>query len=418
MASTQMGKIARHWENRDKRSHSLTQVTDRLIKKIIARMKRPKHTRANRIDVLIGDSGIGKSTVLRKLADRLSVITGDVWKAKLWHVATQGFEDNTGLPIIEEHQVNGKMQKVATFAKADHVPGAVWQPHYTLGILDELPTAPPLIQNQLREMIDGQINGSPIDPKCLLIGTGNPPDARFVTVNALDNALEKRLKIYIVIPTKSELLEVWSQIMPDLIYKFLMMHQEFIDAISPREWEGVSKDVQDLVDGGGTLQEAAEEATDALIEYPNIEVKLRQWLQWGDDPRHYPLRGLQIMKATDNEMATYQGYLEHWLQERNLRGLAGQSAQDLVRTLNLTAEEELKKDEDRIARNVTQFLIPLAELEANDMAKTILEVVMNGVLVSQICLNLKANKKTLKAMSEALKRFHLMRSKISAVATG
>ena len=89
-----------------------------------------------------------------------------------------------------------------------------------------------------------------------------------------------------------------------------------------------------------------------------------------------------------------------------------------MRTLNLTAEEELKKDEDRIARNVTQFLIPLAELEANDMAKTILEVVMNGVLVSQICLNLKANKKTLKAMSEALKRFHLMRSKISAVATG
>ena len=417
MASTQMGKIARHWENRDKRSHSLTQVTDRLIKKITARMKRPKHTRANRIDVLIGDSGIGKSTVLRKLADRLSVITGDVWKAKLWHVATQGFEDNTGLPIIEEHQVNGKTQKVASFAKADHVPGAVWQPHYTLGILDELPTAPPLIQNQLREMIDGQINGAPIDPKCLLVGTGNPPDARFITVNALDNALEKRLKIYIVVPTKTELLEVWSQIMPDLLYKFLMMHQEFIDAISPREWEGVSKDVQDLVDGGGTLDEAAEEATDALIEYPNIEVKLRQWLKWGDDPIHYPLRGTQIVNATDAEMETYQGYLEQWLQERNLRGLAGQSTHDLVRTLNMMTEEELKKDEDRIARNVTQFLIPLAELEANDMAKSVLEIVMNGVLVSQICLNLKANKKTLKSMSEALKRFHLLRSKISAAQT-
>lgn len=381
-------------------------------------MKRPRAERANRIDVLIGESGIGKSTVLRKLADRLAAVTGQPWKPHLCHVATQGFEDNTGLPVIETRKTGRHTQKVATFAKAEHVPGAVWQPHYTLGILDELPTAPPLIQNQLRELIDGQINGEPIDPKCLLIGTGNPPDARFVTVNALDDALEKRLKIYVIEPTQEELLAAWSRLMPDIVYKFLLMNRTFIDALSPREWEGVSKDVQDLIDGGGTLIEAGEEAADALIAAPEVEVAFRQWLKWGDDPERYPIRGQQVVQAENGQMGTYAARVDRWLKS-NQRGLAGESARDLVRTLNMTPAEDIKKmDMDTIATNVVQFIVPYTQNEANDMANAVLEIVVDSELVDKVCALLGQETKTLAALTEAVRRFHIMRSKSGAAAAG
>ena len=414
MSSTQMGKVARYWQYRDKRSVSLTQATDRVVKKAVARMKRPKKDRANRIDVFIGESGTGKSTVLRKLADRLTAATGNPWQSKLVHVATQGFEDNTGLPIIKKVERGGRKQQIAGFAPADHVPGAVWQDHYTLGILDELTTAPPLIQNQIREWIDGQINGQPIDPKCLLIGTGNPPDAKFVTVNALDDALEKRLKIYVIVPTQDELLSVWSQIMPDTVYKFLLMNQMFIDALSPREWEGVSKDVQDLIDGGGTLEEASEEATDALIEHPDVEIKFREWMKWGDNPDRYPIRGQQILDAENGQVVTYVKRVEGWL-KHNQRGLAGASALDLVRTLNMTPKEDLEKlGMDRLADNIVQFVVPYTENEANDMANAILKIVLSSELVDKVCALLGQKPTSLASLSESVKRFHIMKSKLDA----
>ena len=103
--STSMGKIARHWGAKDRRHHSLTEVIHRLTQKFTARILQPKETRANRIDILIGESGIGKSTVLHQLPDRLAKTTGKPWRMKLWHVGGQAFEDVTGLPIIMEDVV-------------------------------------------------------------------------------------------------------------------------------------------------------------------------------------------------------------------------------------------------------------------------------------------------------------------------
>lgn len=418
MAGPSMGKIAQFWAQRSTHNQSLTQVMSRLLMKLSARSKKPRHERANRIDILIGESGIGKSTILGLLADRLAKVTNKTWRHKLWHVGTQGFEDNTGLPIVEERKVGEHVQKVATFAKADHVPGAVWWPDgFTLGILDELPSAPTLVQNQIREIIDGQLNGSPIDPNCLYVATGNPPDPRFVTVNALDAAIEKRLKVYIVVPTSEELLQVWSSSMPDMIYKFLLMHHSFIDTLSPREWEGISKDVQDLLDGGGSINDALQEASDELIGCPNVEVALRKFIKFGEDPYYYPILGRDIIDASQAQMRTFLTLLTRWIKD-DQRGLVGASNSDLVRAIaGLTTVKPA--DKPQTAQNIYLFMELLAENDCVDMAKMAMESFFNNGdnkgLTNDVCTLLRKSK-ALKKLADTVTRYHASREKLHAVA--
>lgn len=392
---------------------------------------------------MIGESGIGKSTVLRQLADRLSKKTGKVWKGQPWHVGGQAFEDVTGLPVIMEDVVleDGtvmsrdeytsvmaaahkepdpkKLQAAvealrikethrrATFAKSEFVPGAIWRDYCTVGILEELPTAPTLIQNQIREMIDGKLNGDPIDPNCLYVGTGNPPDPRFVTVNALDEALEKRLKIYIIEPTQDELLQVWERIMPETIYKFLVMEKPFIEALSPREWVGVAKDVHDVQLGGGSFEEAIEEAVDELLDHPNIAIKLRKFLKFGNDPFYYPVLGRQLLVATAQEMQLFMALIERWIKE-DKRGFVGESKNDLLRTLgNITAEEFNAwdtKTKERAANNIVVFIEALAATNCNDMAKQTLSHAFTSPLITLVSQKMRKSA-AIKQMTDVMQKF-------------
>jgi MoxR-like ATPase len=452
MAGTSMGKIARHWGEREKRSHSLTEVLNRLTQKFAARIEQPKKERANRIDILIGESGIGKSTILGALPDKLARTTKKEWKAKLWHVGGQAFEDVTGLPIIKEDVVLAdgsimsrdeynsamavaqkdpdpkKMQAAvaglqvsethrrATFAKSEFVPGAIWHDHCTVGILDELSTAPTLIQNQIREMIDGQLNGDPIDPNCLFVATGNPPDPRFVTVNALDEALEKRLKIYIVKPTQDELLQVWERIMPKTIYSFLLMERSYIDALSPREWVGVAKDVADVRSGGGSFEEAIEEAVDELLDHPNIAIKLRKYLKFGDDPYYYPILGKQLLAASKKEMALILALMERWIKD-DKRGYVGESKNDLLRALGNLTKDEFDgwdaKRKDRSAVNVVEFIETLAAVKCNDMAKQTLAHSFTTPLVTQVSQKMRQSP-AVKQMTDVMQKFEQMKEQLGA----
>lgn len=406
MAGPSMGKMAKAWANKDKRSHSLSEIVTLLVMKAVAWMRATAagKKRVNRIPLILGDSGIGKSTTLLGVfMDRLMSATGQPWQAKLWHVGTQGFEDVTGMPIIVDSAAGEHVQKVATFAKSDFVPGAVWWPDgFTLGILDELASAPTLIQNQLREMIDGQLNGDPIDPRCFYVGTSNPPDPRFTTVNAVDAAIEKRLKVYTVVPTSEELLQVWSKIMPDLIYKFLLMNRSFIDALSPREWHGVAQDVQDVIDGGGSLNDAVGEASDELYDNAPVEVALQKFVKFGTDPYYYPILGRDMISADDKQHYQHVKLAERWLKE-NQRGLVGESNNDLVRALNGVKDDKL--DKRRTARNVFEFLELLAANDCVDMVKTAMESVFNGPLVQSVS-ELMRDSKALKTLSETVQRFH------------
>ena len=414
--------------------------------KLSARAMQPRKERINRVDILIGDSGIGKSTVLGLLADRLADKTGKPWRSKLWHVGTQGFEDITGMPEIEQVDVrngapsthaqriseleimlykakNAKerdalntqlaelraeqaayIRPVSRFAKADHVPGAVhWPEGYTLGIVDELPTASPQVQNIFREIVDGQLNGEPVDPNCVYVATGNPPDPRFVTVNALDEAIEKRLKVYVVVPTASELLDVWANRMPSLIYKFLLMNQAFIRDLAPREWSGVARDVQDVYDGSGSLKLALDEASDELrYNHPSIDARLRKFVEYGDDPHYYPILGRDLLDADEKQHEEHMAVVKYWL-EKDQRGFVGETNNDLIRAVRTLSTSELPADGgEAYSRNAADFLVMLSEHNCNDMVMTVLDLALHAKVMGKAIERIKGSPTTLKKLADMI----------------
>ena len=393
---------------------TLSEISRRLVMKYKARLTRPANERTNRIDIIIGDPGIGKSTTMRLLADKLAAVTGKPCRTMMWHVATQGFEDNTGLPIIDEVNEGEHIQKVAKFAKANHVPGAVWWPDgYTIGVLDELPTASIPVQNQIREMIDGQLNGEPLDPNCILLGTGNPPSAEYLTVNALDAAIESRLKVIIAQPSKEELLSVWSDIMPDLIYGFLLTNDGFIGALTPREWVGVAMDAQDVKDGGGTLDDQISEVTLDLVGKADVQEALRRYLKFGNSPEYYPILGRDMVNANAEKMKEYMARLKKWVNDSN-DGLLGATTTDFSRVLS----KKLTKDDvvsvEQAAQNVIDVIDLTAANNRTDIARSLLDsVFMSGdikLVVWDQLPKVKDNR-ILKQFAEVIERTREMQAK-------
>ena len=417
-----LGKMARVWEGRDKRKISLTNVVRRMVMKIAAMIKHPRSEWVNRIAVLLGEPGIGKSTVLRKMVDHLALKTGEVWRAHLLHVGSRGMEDNTGLPVIEEH--NGK--KVAGWASPKQIPGAVhWLDDdgnpkgYTLGILDELPSAQPSVQDQIREMIDGTIPGSgdPVDPRCVYIAAGNPPEAKHVTANLIDDAIEKRFKVYAVVPTTEELLQVWSDptIMPDMLYKFLSMNTAAIQHLSPREWEGVGKDAQYMLEAGGSHNDALVEIEDELHEYPDVTTVLRQFFEHGDDPFYYPIRGTKILSATKANMANYMELMRRWIADGGKDALLGETSNDLQRVMRNTPSSELA-DIKTASDNLYQLMNFLAGQKYPDMVKAIMGAVCSTPLVGKVSTKMRKSE-NLMNMNLSLEKAQQFAEQIGATAS-
>lgn len=418
--SVALGKMARVWENREKDSISLTEVI-RLMTLVIASMiKHPRREWVNMIMVLLGEPGIGKSTILKRvLIEKLKTATGENWRAKLLHVGTRGMEDNTGLPIIKEQQG----RKIAGWAAPEQIPGAVhWlnddgtPAGYTLGIFDELPSATPHVQDQIRELIDGTMPGSgdPIDPQCVFVGAGNPPEAKHITVNVIDDAIEKRFQVYAVVPTTEELLQVWSDssIMPDLMYRFLMVNTHAIQNLSPREWEGISKFAMYVKESGGSQTDVFSVLSRALQECPDVLATLRVYFQHGDDPMYYPIRGNKLLAATEKELQSYLKIMEAWVSDNSRGALLGASINDLQRMLKLATNEELKGNKTA-ATNVYEVLNFLASNKRADMVKALFEVTHSTPLCTLVATKLKKSPH-LPAMNAASTRAAMTAKELNA----
>ena len=418
----ELGKMARVWENRETNNISLTDVITVMVMKISSMIRHPRQEWVNRIMVLLGEPGIGKSTILKKvLIKALIKATGENWRAKLLHVGSRGMEDNTGLPIITEQQG----RKIAGWAAPEQIPGAVhWlnddgEPAgFTLGIFDELPSATPSVQDQIRELIDGTIPGSgdPVDPRCVYVGAGNPPEAKHITANIIDDAIEKRFKVYAVVPTTEELLQVWSEstLMPDLLYRFLMVNTHAIGHLSPREWEGVGKDALYIKESGGTTSDIMNEMASELQHCPDVVATLRVYFQHGDDPSYYPVRGLKLLVADAQELAELLSIMGVWVGDRNREALLGASINDLQRALKMTDDTELK-DNKIASKNVYEVLNFLAASKRADMVKSLIEVVHSTPLVTTVANKMRRSPH-LKEMDKFSKRAIQTVQKINAAA--
>jgi len=401
------GIIAQAWANKDRLKLTLTQVRQRLMQHLTQRAKRPPGQRTNYIPIMIGEPGIGKSTTLAIMAADLG------WDFQRWDVNTQGFEDITGLPTITEHEIDGHKQQVATFAKAAFVPGAVWKKdRFTLGEIGELPTAPPNVQNILREMIDGQLNGEALDPKCMYVATGNPPEARFTTGSMIDDAVEDRLDPYIVIPTGDELLDVWSRIMYNTIYQFLMLNKSLIDdTISPRHWMVIAEKVQNLMQVGEQAEVILQDVRTAFAAHQNVLPMLLEFLKHGNDPYKLPILGRDYLYADEEAMTGFDDRLTYWFKQNN-RGFVGHTKNDIIRGLNtLTAADQ--EHHETIVKNVVHFLIVLVEGKCNDMAKSLLEVAYSKEALVDPMLEQLADTPALDKMAEAYGRYETRKKELT-----
>lgn len=355
---------------------------------------------------MIGEPGIGKSTTLKCIADDLG------WKFQRWDVNTQGFEDVTGLPMIDEQKIGEHTQKVARFAKSAFVPGAVWEEKtYTLGEIGELPTAPPNMQNILREMIDGQLNGDALDPKCLYVATGNPPEARFTTGNMIDEAIEDRLDPYIVVPTTEELLIVWARIMFPTIYQFLSANESMIDALSPRHWMVIAEKVENLRQVGESHETIVADVKSAFVNHKNVIPTLLVFLKHGNDPDKVPILGRDLLSADEARMSEYRKRLKRWLSGDATRGFVGATKNDIIRVVPYLTEEDVSKLPNA-GPNVVQVLELLTEGHCQDMAKNLLDVLYPSKLNRSMLEYLKTSP-ALKKMSKMYAEFQARMSKVS-----
>lgn len=374
------------------------------MRKSQMRLKRNLSQRVNRVDAFIGDPGIGKTITARVVAARMG------WKCRVFHFANQSFEDITGLPIIEEQEGPSGTQKVATFAKSAAVPGAVWETYDDdsqgmLGVIDDGHRTPPVQQGQLVELIDGRLNGEPIDPRCVLIFTGNPPDPAIVTGQMIDAALEDRLNVHIVMPTREELLDIWSKIMPEKVYQFLVMNPGVIPTISARAWMGVAYDVQDVLDSGASPSEAVSDVVGEFSDNAAIEQLLRKFLKFGDDPFYYPILGRNVLAADSKQMQHYMQIMTRWFKE-NQRGLVGESKSDLVRALNMLTEEEFGDDAQRgrMAQNICDFMTLLINGECNDMAQQLMKTTYASALCGPVVDRME-NEPALESLLQTYSRY-------------
>ena len=390
---------------------TLKQMQQTIRRKTLFRLRDNQKRRINRVDAFFGSPGIGKTTTARVVAHGMNM------ECQVWHPGNQGFEDITGLPIQKEQTVSGKKQTVMEFAKAAHVPGAAWQKYPKgvpglLGVFDDLHRTKVESQGQIVEIIDSYLNGEPVDPKCVYICTGNPPTAAIVTGQVMDEALEDRLNVHIVVPTSEELLEIWSKFMPERIYKFLVMNPTAVTAISARTWDGIAIDVQNMIEAGATPAEIGLDIFSDMLDHENIRLNLVRFLQHGGDPYYFPVLGRELVRASDKQMDEYVALLGRWDKD-DKRGLIGESKNDLLRTLNTleTSDYSEKSFRPTAGKNVAAFLEKLASIKCNDMVKDILTTIYNGELVHEVATLIKQSS-MLGEMSKAYERFEAKRAEL------
>lgn len=316
------------------------------------------------------------------------------WIFARWDVNAQGFEDNAGLPYID---VLESGEKVAKMAAAEYLPTFANKP--TLLEIGELPTAPPNVQNQIRLIVDGMFMGRAVSPLCMMVATGNPPEAEYTTGNQLDAAIEDRLDPYIVVPKPTELLSIWSKIMSPTIFRFLDANQTLIESISPRHWMMVSEKVENLVSCRAEPGEIIQDIRTSFVDFTNILPLLQTFLITGNKEELRIILGREIIVASEEELDGYEKKIERWSKE-DLRGLIGASATDLTRTIGNMSEDDVGKFEN-LGRNILRFIEILTKNNCNDMARALMDNCYANEVRTVVIPQLKSSK----LMSDMAKRY-------------
>lgn len=190
-----------------------------------------------------GEGGIGKSSAIAQVAAEAGC------RFRSWHHGATIEEDNHGVQFRDGDTTRWAVpEHLADLVDGKLDPGILF--------IDEIFSGQTIgHQNFVRMLIDRKFHGRTISPGWLIVGATNPETGDYLSVRAVDKALQDRMLVYHVEPSIEELLEYWDGKMPEKIFTFLMLNNfdgkiGYLRALSPRNWMKLARAIERRMNSG------------------------------------------------------------------------------------------------------------------------------------------------------------------------
>ena len=280
--------------------------------------------RAGLVPMLSGSPGMGKSAIVKQLAEQANLKLIDL------RLSQCDPTDLLGFPTIKDDRAGYRPMETFPLMGDDLPEGYEgW-----LLFLDELSAAPPAVQvAAYKILLDRQVGIHDLHSKVLIVGAGNKLDDGAVVEN-MSTALQSRL-VHLELAVDANEWDDWAvssgvdtritsfiKFKPDMLYNFRADHTDVTYAC-PRTWEFTDKilkvsdvnspDMRVMLSGTLGNGAAAEFLAFCKIKTPNIKdiIKDPMAVEVSDDPSvQYSLAGAIAQRVNDTNidpLVTYIG---------------------------------------------------------------------------------------------------------------
>jgi hypothetical protein len=274
--------------------------------------------------VLIGEAGVGKSTVVKQWARRHE------FELRRIRMGDSMEEDNLGV-FKREYDDQGHHQ----FTLPNWMP--VDEPKGKGGIafIDECGTGTHTHQNMIATLLtdgyDTGYYGHQVEKGWFWIAATNPDGIQYHLNQQLDKRVRDRMFPLWVKPKPEEVLHYLgtTEKLPDLIYGFMMMNKGMIDLISPRKWEMLGAFAFRWLKLR-SLNRSQFLNTMRLNMPTGMVESLSKYMERGNDPSAYPMLAKDIMDAaTQKEHEAHIARMRSWAKDGS-EALIGATSYDIA----------------------------------------------------------------------------------------
>lgn len=374
--------ISEAWESNVR--FSLQEVSDKVRRRLTdtpdINIKDPACRRHSII--LVGEAGIGKSTVLEDLCEKIGA------EYATYHHGATVVEDNHGLQVIDS--ATGTTKHVV----ADHMLPFKRSPKGGRGVflIDEAANGS-FTEHEvvLRMFVDGQCDEHKVFPGWLFVCASNPPVAKYSTVRQPDFSLEDRFLIMPIDVPNDDKLAYWSRMMPPTVYKFLLMNKmnkatqiDFISKHSSRRWSAMAYDVEKDLKAGATRAEVVKFMSVNMGS--EVATAFAAYMENGDDPDKYPI-GAEELLFKGNHKAIMER-VERWLTAEIHTPLLGATQFDIVAYLSTKEGRDLAlPDEPR--KRLVKFMVAVGTKGHSDLIDDMLNCIARTPLCSKVVADIE-----------------------------
>lgn len=319
------------------------------------------HQEVARLYALVGEKGIGKTSwgkaFCRKHKLPMRFITFGEREA----------EDNLGIPAAGKDRKHHEMLAPPDFPSEppelditgprDVLPGrdVSGGPFPGKGIVwvNEFCTADNKQESQLRSLItERRIGDNLVADGWLLIGDTNPMDARYQTVNQLDESIESRCYAFCVKPSYEATMAYWreSRVLSPRAYGFMRMNKSLYEMADNRRWTTVFDQLA-CIEAAGLNEREANALCIRLLELHIGQAVGQSYLKYtvhGDNPVFYPINARDYMEAEGDAHAEHVERLQAWTKNEDSASLIKHTLFDLVDWVKDTDRKFQDRDAERV----------------------------------------------------------------------